>query len=253
MHTVRLVKNACRGGILLIFVFLTCRMLGCAASDSSGTVIVGEATTSASPSLGGESSVRTADGSPPITTEENGSVEKKGNAEEKTGASGKATNSDSAEDSGAEDVGDRRKTTDKSSTAVRQRVRKRTGGIYDLTFDDLEFDIEPDEDFQRDMLTPDIEELDGKPAIIRGFIFDGSVYTQKGIKQFVLIRDNQECCFGPGAKIFHNIMVEMKPGRSANFTIRPVQVEGQFKIQPWVNPGDGKTYSVFHIDADKVK
>ncbi len=143
--------------------------------------------------------------------------------------------------------------SDDGATRVRQRTMKRSGGVYDLTFDNLEFDIQPDQDFRRDMLTPSIEELDGKSVIIRGFIFDGSIFSRRGIKQFVLVRDNQSCCFGPGAKIYHNIMVEMQPNKSTDFTIRPVQVEGRFSIRPWVNPGDGKTYSVFHLLAKAVK
>ncbi len=143
-------------------------------------------------------------------------------------------------------------TADGDSTRVRQRSMKRSGGVYDLTFDNLEFAMQPEEDFRRDMLTSQIEALDGKPVIIRGFIFDGSIFSRRGIKQFVLVRDNQSCCFGPGAKLYHNIMVEMQPGKSTDFTIRPVQVEGTFSIRPWVNPGDGKTYSVFHLLANSV-
>ena len=39
-----------------------------------------------------------------------------------------------------------------------------------LTFDDVEFEMEKDEDFDRDMLTDDINEMEGKRISIRGFI-----------------------------------------------------------------------------------
>ncbi|MEM7317351.1 MAG: DUF3299 domain-containing protein [Planctomycetota bacterium] len=136
---------------------------------------------------------------------------------------------------------------------VRQRTMIRRGGVLDLTFDDLEFDIEVDEDFKDEMLTEKIRSFDGKSVILRGFILGASVFQQKGFTEFVLIRDNQKCCFGPGAKIYHNVMVEMNEGKSADFSFTPVEARGKLTIKPWVNPGDGKTYSVFHLAAEKVK
>jgi hypothetical protein len=130
---------------------------------------------------------------------------------------------------------------------------RRRGGVLDLTFDNLEFDIETDQDFERSMLTEDIEALNGQSVIIRGFILGSSVFQRKGIKEFVLVRDNQQCCFGPGAKIYHNVMVKMNEGKSCDFAFRPVEARGKLTIKPWVNPGDGKTYSVFHLGADTVR
>ena len=42
----------------------------------------------------------------------------------------------------------------------------------------------------------------------------------------VLVRDNLECCFGPGAALYDCVMVRMNPGKTTNFSIRPVTVEG---------------------------
>ncbi|MCA9186929.1 MAG: hypothetical protein R3E01_35920 [Pirellulaceae bacterium] len=143
-------------------------------------------------------------------------------------------------------------TVDAGATKPRPRMTIRAGGVRDLTFDDLEFDIQPDQDFQVDLLTEQIQDLDGRQVILRGFMLDTSVFTLKGIKQFVLIRDNQICCFGPGAKLFHNCWIDMEEGAAAAFSSRPVTVEGVFNIRPWHAP-DGKCYSVFHITASKVK
>ena len=136
---------------------------------------------------------------------------------------------------------------------VRPRTRLRAGGVLDLTFDDLEFAIEVDEPFQREMLTPEIEALHEKSVILRGFILGSSVFQRSGIRQFVLIRDNQQCCFGPGAKIYHNVMVDMVDGASVEFSLQPVRVEGILRIQPWYNPEDGKCYSVFHLSGNRAR
>src|SRR5450432_848973 len=88
---------------------------------------------------------------------------------------------------------------------------------YDKTFDDIRFEMKPEEPFRRAMLTPAIEQLSGERIRIRGFMLPTA--QQRGIREFVLVRDNQQCCFGPGAALFDCILVEMQPGQSAAFSI----------------------------------
>jgi hypothetical protein len=120
----------------------------------------------------------------------------------------------------------------------------------DKTFDDLRFDIEVGAPFHREMLTDEIKALDGQPIRIRGFILPTP--QKRGIKQFVLVRDNQECCFGPGAALFDCILVEMKEGDTAEYTIRPVAVTGTFNIQEFKGP-DGQHLAIYHIAGESVK
>lgn len=122
----------------------------------------------------------------------------------------------------------------------------------DITFDTLKFDIEKDGDFERSMLTEPIEKLNGKTVRLRGFILPASVFQQRGIKQFVLVRDNMECCFGPGAAIYDCVMVEMSGDESATFSTRPIAVEGIFHVREYKYP-NGKHYAIYHLDGLKVK
>lgn len=121
---------------------------------------------------------------------------------------------------------------------------------YDKTFDDIRFPINVGEPFAREMLTPAIENLVGKRIRIRGFILPTA--QKRGIKQFVLVRDNQECCFGPGAALYDCIFVEMQKDKSAEFSIRPVAVEGTFSVNEVLGP-DGKHWAIYRIDADEVR
>ena len=89
-------------------------------------------------------------------------------------------------------------------------------GNFDKTFDDIKFDIEPDAPFYREMLTEEIEALAGQRIRIRGWMFP--TFQRDGIKNFVLVRDNQECCFGPGAALYDCIVVDMVQGASAEFS-----------------------------------
>ncbi len=122
----------------------------------------------------------------------------------------------------------------------------------DLTFDDLKFDIEKGAPFERSMIPPSIEELDKKPIRIRGYILPASVFKQSGIDEFVLVRDNMECCFGPGAALYDCIMVKMEKGKTTEFTTRPVAVKGKFEVEEFKFP-DGTHYAIYKLTATEAK
>lgn len=119
----------------------------------------------------------------------------------------------------------------------------------DINFDDIKFDIEKDAKFQRSMFTPKIEELEGRSIRVRGYILP--TFQQSGIRNFVLVRDNLQCCFGPGAAIYDCIVVDMA-GAGADFTTRPVTVEGVLTFRE-VLDFDGITRAIYHLDGTAVK
>ncbi len=136
--------------------------------------------------------------------------------------------------------------------AAKARVAARKRG--EITFDDLKFDIEKDGDFKPEMVTKELKELDKKTLTLRGFILPTSVFQQSGIKQFVLVRDNQECCFGPGAAIYDCVWIEMAPGKTANFATRVVTIKGKFEIdtESYQYP-DGGYYAIYRMTAEEAK
>lgn len=133
---------------------------------------------------------------------------------------------------------------------AREAARKRG----EITFDDLKFEIEKDGEFKPEMITKSLKELDKKTFTIRGFILPTSVFQQSGIKQFVLVRDNQECCFGPGALLYDCVIIEMAAGKSTSFATRVVTVKGKLEIDPesFRDPVGGY-YAVYKMLAEEVK
>lgn len=107
---------------------------------------------------------------------------------------------------------------------------KNTDDVLYLTFDDVEFEMEKDEDFDRDMLTDDINEMEGKRISIRGFILPNGT-RQSGNRKFILVRDNKECCFGPGAALYDCVLVKLRKDHEVDFTVRPVTVEGTLQLK----------------------
>ena len=123
---------------------------------------------------------------------------------------------------------------------------------------DFKFEMKKGEKFEKEMITDDIKKYVGKKITIRGYIRPS--FQQKNLKQFILVRDNMECCFGPGAALFDCVMVRMTKGNSAEFQTRPVTVEGKFKIdtKTYMYPGGkgprGATHlAIFQIDGVNVK
>jgi hypothetical protein len=124
------------------------------------------------------------------------------------------------------------------------------GTPKDITFDDLKFEIEKGAPFLRDMLTEKIERMHGKRIRLRGYMLPS--FQQRGIRQFVLVRDNMECCFGPGAALYDCVVIEMAPKQSTQFTVRPITVEGIFKIKELKGPDD-KHLAIFEMLGESVK
>jgi hypothetical protein len=133
---------------------------------------------------------------------------------------------------------------------AREAARKRG----EITFDDLKFNIEKGGTFKDEMITAEIRDLDKKVVKLRGFILPTSVFQQNGIKQFVLVRDNQECCFGPGAALYDCVIVEMQPGKTASFSTRVVTVKGKIEIdsESFQYP-DGGHYAIYKMTAEEVR
>ena len=123
------------------------------------------------------------------------------------------------------------------------------GRINEITFDDLKLPIEKGQPFTPEVLPEGVKSLQQQRIRIRGYILPS--FQQKGLTQFVLVRDNQECCFGPGAALHDCVVVRMVPGRTADFSIRPVAVSGLFRVEELRVPGGG--HVIYALDGEEVR
>jgi hypothetical protein len=137
-----------------------------------------------------------------------------------------------------------------SSVRPDEAVTRWPPGRLDITFDDIKFDMAQDEPFDRSMLTQQIEQLQGRHVRIRGYILPS--FRQRGITEFVLVRDNLECCFGPGAALFDCVVVYMEADREISYTVRPVTVEGTFAVEE-LKGADGTHLAVFRMTGRRVR
>ncbi|MBL9165291.1 MAG: DUF3299 domain-containing protein [Planctomycetaceae bacterium] len=126
-----------------------------------------------------------------------------------------------------------------------------SSGYIETTFDDLKFEMTKTELFDRAMLTSKVNALMDKKIRIRGYIFP--TLRKTGLNRIVLVRDNMECCFGPGAALFDCILVTMAPGKTAEYSIRPVAVEGTIRLEELQGGPDGRPLAIYQMVGDKVE
>lgn len=129
-------------------------------------------------------------------------------------------------------------------------IKNNQSNSYDLTFDDLAFEIKDGEAFHWSMITPEILEYNGSKIRLRGYIRPS--FKSRGLEQFIFVRDNQECCFGPGAALFDCVLVKMAAGYGVDYTVRPVTLEGEFYMRKYAGP-DGNVWAIFRMKEARLK
>lgn len=116
--------------------------------------------------------------------------------------------------------------------------------------------MKPDELQERGglLVPPDVSSLEGKNVFIKGYIRPDSITVPRGIDQFLLVRDNNQCCFGDMSKIkyYDQILVKMTGDHRVDFSRGVFNIGGVLHIEPqYAMPGSPKT--VFTLTADYAK
>jgi len=89
-------------------------------------------------------------------------------------------------------------------------------------------------------------ELNGKDVLLKGYMYPGS--RQRGITEFVLCRDQGDCCFGGDPKLTDRVLVRIAdPARAVDYTQSLVKIAGRFRVEPAGAPELGGGV-IYHID-----
>ena len=75
--------------------------------------------------------------------------------------------------------------------------------------------------------------LDGRMVLLKGYMYPGK--QQRDIVQFLLVRDQGDCCFGGNPKITDRVLVQLRDPshpKGIDFTARLTKIAGRFSIRP---------------------
>jgi hypothetical protein len=92
--------------------------------------------------------------------------------------------------------------------------------------------------------------LEGKRVFIKGYVYPGR--EMEGIKTFLLVRDQGDCCFGGNPKITDRIQVTLVDPLRLAYKSRLHKLAGVFHVRPTtaVNAGGGVFYQ---LEADHLQ
>jgi hypothetical protein len=79
-------------------------------------------------------------------------------------------------------------------------------------------------------LHPDVMKLDGQKIFLKGYMYPTP--QTEGITEFVLVKDNQQCCFGGQPALTDMIVVRLPKNMPAELTSGIVNVAGVFHTKP---------------------
>jgi hypothetical protein len=102
--------------------------------------------------------------------------------------------------------------------------------------------------------------LEGKNVFIKGFIRPGTTMSREGspvrrhANRFLLVRDNNECCFGDQSKVkyYDQVYVTMSGSQTVDDTRRLVRVGGTLRCRP-LNLLLDKSLPVYLLEVDYLQ
>ncbi len=113
--------------------------------------------------------------------------------------------------------------------------------------------LKPDEaERDRHLSIPtEVESLDGQKVFIKGYMRPPA--HRFGIEQFLLVRDNNECCFGKNIPAYYDrIQVELAGNLRTDYSRRMFRAAGTLKIDP-SQAHDGSELPAFRLVTDYLE
>lgn len=95
------------------------------------------------------------------------------------------------------------------------------------------------------------QEMDGKHVFIKGYIYPGQ--KRFDLKEFVLVPDLGTCCFGGSPKQTHMIEVILNEGLSLNYSMTKRRLAGVLKVNPTLQPVQGRPGVYYQLIAEYAK
>lgn len=117
-------------------------------------------------------------------------------------------------------------------------------------------DLRPDEkDEQAGIGIPkEIQKLDGQRVFIKGYMRPDSTKVRYNVRRFLLVRDNNQCCFGDlsSVKYYDQVLVDFVDNLTTDYSSGLYRIAGTLRLQPQ-NVNAASPLPVYYIQADYVQ
>lgn len=111
-------------------------------------------------------------------------------------------------------------------------------------------ELQPQKGDPPNAIPPEALALNGKKVLIKGYVYPGNL--KEGITQFLLVRDQGDCCFGGNPKVTDRINVRIADRKGFNFHSGLFKVAGTFHITPSkAIDADGAVY--YHLEGAQLR
>lgn len=114
----------------------------------------------------------------------------------------------------------------------------------------------PDQvEVRRGTLVPaDVRQLDGEKVFLKGYMRADSTRVRQNIDRFLLVRDNNQCCFGDinNVKFYDQVLVKMAGPLRADYSAGLLRLGGTLHVSP-ENARLGIGHPVYTLDADYLQ
>lgn len=110
--------------------------------------------------------------------------------------------------------------------------------------------LQPGEDDMPGAIPAAAIRVHGKDVLLKGYMYPGK--QQHGIRQFLLVRDQGDCCFGGNPKITDRVLVQIADKRGIDYTARMRKIAGRFSIRP-AGSADVEGGVLYHLEDALVR
>jgi len=113
-------------------------------------------------------------------------------------------------------------------------------------------ELQPDPSVAGELVPPAALDLEGKRVFLKGYVYPGR--QKDGIREFLLVRDQGDCCFGGNPKLTERILVTLEEPLELTYESRIHKLGGTFHVEAQDAAIDQAPGGVFyHLKADYLQ
>ena len=110
--------------------------------------------------------------------------------------------------------------------------------------------LQPGEGEPANLIPESAVKMHDRDVLLKGYMYPGK--QQRGIRQFLLVRDQGDCCFGGNPKITDRVLVQMADKQTIEYTPRLRKIAGRFSIRP-AGAVDVEGGVFYHLEDARVR